>query len=188
MPATWASATSATGRRPGRARRAARANRARRGRRRREHDSVAVVGGRVGDLAVQPADARSQSAVNALSSRASGRSLVGTRSHAVAASTSSHRRTLSRSNRRRPSGLDRAAAERDHRSRLASASTASRRPRDSRNAASPSRSEDLRDRVARVRLDPPVDVDERPADAHGDLRAERRLAGAHEADEGDVAF
>ena len=47
--------------------------------------------------------------------------------------------------------------------------------------------EDLRDRLAQLALDLAVEVDESPAQALGDLQAERRLAGAHEADEGEVA-
>jgi len=35
-------------------------------------------------------------------------------------------------------------------------------------------------------LDDRVDRDERPAETIGELRAERRLPGAHEADEGEV--
>ena len=54
----------------------------------------------------------------------------------------------------------------------------------SRKAASPP--------VSKIRaigsylLDLAVDVDERPAEPLGERRAERRLAGAHEADQGDV--
>ena len=47
--------------------------------------------------------------------------------------------------------------------------------------------EDLRDRLAQLALDLAVEVDEPPAEAFGDLEAERRLAGAHEADEREVA-
>ena len=46
--------------------------------------------------------------------------------------------------------------------------------------------EDLRDRPAQLALDLAVEVDESPAQPLGDLQAERRLAGAHEADEGEV--
>ena len=53
--------------------------------------------------------------------------------------------------------------------------------------AFPARLEELGDRDTRARLDEIVDGDERPAEARGQLRAERRLARAHEADEGEMA-
>ena len=52
---------------------------------------------------------------------------------------------------------------------------------------SPSRRKRSGDRAARGLLDLPVEVEERPSDQVGDARAERGLAGAHEADEGEVA-
>jgi hypothetical protein len=47
--------------------------------------------------------------------------------------------------------------------------------------------EDLRDRPTYIAFDHPVEVDELAAESGGDLHAQRRLAGAHEADEGEVA-
>jgi hypothetical protein len=46
--------------------------------------------------------------------------------------------------------------------------------------------EELGDRPAQLLLEVAVEIDERPAEALGDLRAERRLAGAHEAHERQV--
>ena len=46
--------------------------------------------------------------------------------------------------------------------------------------------EDDGDRVAGARLDLAVEIDECAADPLGGLRADRRLAGPHEADQGDV--
>ena len=83
--------------------------------------------------------------------------------------------------------LDRAAAERDHGGPLAL-----ERPQRLLGLEHPEAllalpAEEIRDRAARGLLDLLVEVDERPSDQVRDARAERRLAGAHEADEGEVA-
>ena len=88
---------------------------------------------------------------------------------------------------RRPDlvGRDRAAAERDHRGRA----RAQRRKRVLGLARAERRLaaglEDPRDRL--LALDLAVDVDERTAEPRRQLLAEGRLAGAHEADQGDVS-
>ena len=83
--------------------------------------------------------------------------------------------------------LDRAPAERDHGGPLAF----ERPPRllglEHPEALFALPPEEIRDRTARGLLDLLVEVDERPSDQVRDARAERRLAGAHEADEGEVA-
>ena len=48
--------------------------------------------------------------------------------------------------------------------------------------------EELRDRLTERPFQLAVDVDEPPAEPFGDLRAQRRLPRAHEADERDVAI
>ena len=83
-------------------------------------------------------------------------------------------------------GLDRAAAERDHRGRPAGKRLERGLGLELAELRLAALAEDLRDRLPQRLLELAVEVDEPPAEPLGNLRAERRLARAHEADEREV--
>jgi hypothetical protein len=85
-------------------------------------------------------------------------------------------------------GLDRAAAERDHRRPLVAQSRERRLGLQDPELRLAALREDLRDRLTQRALQLAVEVDEAAPQPIGDLRAERRLARAHEAHERDVAI
>ena len=83
-------------------------------------------------------------------------------------------------------GLDRAAAERDHRGPCVGQRLERHLGLELAELGLAALAKDVRDRLPERALELAVEVDEPPAEPLGSLRAERRLARAHEADEREM--
>jgi hypothetical protein len=155
--------------------------------RRREDDPVGVVRDRVGDLAVERLALAVEPAEEVLVLRERPIGLARAFPGRVDVDVDEHRERPLAQRRPHLLRLHRAAAERDDRGRrLAEGLARERRLGDPELHLAALR-EERSDRDLRTPLQQPVGVDRAPSDPRRHLLGERRLPGAHEADEREVA-